>query len=126
MASFLRSSSSSLAVAALSRRALTAPARGFAVSSASRTSDPRVLDNDTLSGASVKADKHDKDPHTLQKEHAQSANVGAGHSGQGGSKLTASPNDAPTQSEDAVHAEKHTKTPEQLQKETAEKVSKSS
>ncbi|GAC97874.1 hypothetical protein PHSY_005462 [Pseudozyma hubeiensis SY62] len=77
-----------------------------------RTDDPRVLNKDTHSGASVKADKHSKDPKTLQKEHANSVN---NQSGSG--KVTASPNDVPTDSEDSVHGEKHSKSPEQLQKE---------
>lgn len=68
-----------------------------------------MLNNDTHSGASVKADKHSKDPKTLQQETAANANKG-GSSG------------SPTQSEDAVHGEKHGKSPEQLQKETANKA----
>lgn len=72
-----------------------------------------MLNNDTHSGASVKADKHSKDPKTLQQETAANAN-------QGGS--SGSPNDRPTHSEDAVHGEKHGKSPEQLQKETANKA----
>lgn len=76
-----------------------------------RTDDPRVLNKDTHSGASVKADKHDKDPKTLQKETAQAANQSGSTSSSG----------APTNSEDAVHGEKHSKSPEQLQKETAQK-----
>lgn len=78
-----------------------------------RTDDPRVLNKDTHSGASVKADKHDKDPKTLQKETAQAANQSGSGSG--------SSSGAPTNSEDAVRGEKHSKSPEQLQKETAQK-----
>lgn len=77
-----------------------------------RTDDPNILNKDTHSGASVKADKHAKDPHTLQRETAQSANA------------SQAKNDAPTHSEDAVHGEKHSKSPEQLQKETADKLHK--
>ncbi|KAJ9476047.1 hypothetical protein PHBOTO_006110 [Pseudozyma hubeiensis] len=86
--------------------------RTFTTAFVARTDDPRVLDKDTHSGASVKADKHSKDPKTLQKEHTHSANR---QSGTG--KVTASPNDVPTDSEDSVHGEKHSKSPEQLQKE---------
>lgn len=82
-----------------------------------RTDDPRVLNNDTHSGASVKADKHSKDPKTLQQETAAAANQSSSSSSAKGS-----PNHAPTNSEDAVHGEKHSKSPEQLQKETAQKL----
>lgn len=78
------------------------------------TDDPNILDKDTHSGASVKADKHSKDPKTLQKETTESANASAG-------STTGRSEDAPTHSEDAVHGEKHGKSPEQLQKETAAK-----
>ncbi|CBQ70148.1 conserved hypothetical protein [Sporisorium reilianum SRZ2] len=104
--SLLRTSFSSLRVAAAGRRTL-------ATTSIRRTDDPNILNKDTQSGASVKADKHSKDPHTLQKETAQSFNA---------SSSRASANDAPTHSEDAVHGEKHNKSPEQLQNETAHKA----
>ncbi|SPO48152.1 uncharacterized protein PSANT_05840 [Moesziomyces antarcticus] len=87
--------------------------RTLMTSTVRRTDDPRVLNKDTHSGASVKADKHDKDPKTLQKETAQAANQSGSGSG--------SSSGAPTDSEDAVRGEKHSKSPEQLQKETAQK-----
>ncbi|TKY88012.1 hypothetical protein EX895_003108 [Sporisorium graminicola] len=111
--SLLRTSFASLRVAASPVAA--AGRRTLATTSVRRTDDPNILNKDTHSGASVKADKHSKDPHTLQKETTQAANSG---------KVTASPSDAPTQSEDAVHAEKHSKSPKQLQKETAKKLQK--
>ncbi|SPO29181.1 uncharacterized protein UTRI_06130 [Ustilago trichophora] len=95
--------------------------RTLMTSAVLRTDDPQVLNKDTHSGASVKADKHSKDPKTLQQETAAAANQSSSSSG---SKVTASPNEQPTHSEDAVHAEKHNKSPEQLQKETAEKLHK--
>ncbi|KAN0063701.1 hypothetical protein ACQY0O_003751 [Thecaphora frezii] len=102
------------------------PLRTFSTSPARRVTDPRILDADTLSGASVKADKHNKDPLTLQREHTRSANNPSSHShNEAAGKVTASPNENPTQSEDAVHADKHRKSPEQLQKETASKLHRS-
>lgn len=77
-----------------------------------------MLNNDTHSGASVKADKHEKDPHTLQKEHTDAAN----NPSRTNSKYTASPNDSPTDSEDAVHSEKHDKHPEEMAKDTVKKL----
>lgn len=83
-----------------------------------------MLNVDTHSGASVKADKHSKDPKTLQKETTEAANQqsSSGNTSGSGGPVTASPNDAPTHSEDAVHGEKHGKGPEELQKETAQKL----
>ncbi|SPO29858.1 uncharacterized protein UTRI_06130_B [Ustilago trichophora] len=95
--------------------------RTLMTSAVLRTDDPQVLNNDTHSGASVKADKHSKDPKTLQQETAAAANKSSSSLG---SRVSASPNAQPTNSEDAVHAEKHNKSPEQLQKETAEKLHK--
>ncbi|KAE8219577.1 hypothetical protein CF319_g6753 [Tilletia indica] len=69
----------------------------------------------TPSEEAAKADKHSKSPAQLQKE-----TVGSQKKGGEDSKITASPNKQPTESEDAVHAEKHAanKTPAELQKET--------
>lgn len=80
-----------------------------------------MLNVDTHSGASVKADKHSKDPKTLQHETAAAANQQGGSSS-GSGKVTATHNDDPTHSEDAVHGDKHGKSPEQLQKETPKKL----
>ncbi|EST07186.1 hypothetical protein PSEUBRA_003351 [Kalmanozyma brasiliensis GHG001] len=109
--SLLRTQFASLRVAASS--ASIAGRRTLLTTAVRRTDDPRVLNKDTHSGASVKADKHSKDPKTLQKETAESANQGSSSSGA---------KDRPTHSEDAVHGEKHGKSPEQLQKETANKT----
>lgn len=81
-----------------------------------------MLNKDTHSGASVKADKHGKDPKTLQKETAAAYDQGKGASSPEGTKVTATENNAPTHSEDTVHGEKHSKSPEQLQKETTQKM----
>ncbi|CCF49844.1 hypothetical protein NDA11_007401 [Ustilago hordei] len=94
--------------------------RSIATSAVRRTDDPNILNKDTHSGASVKADKHSKDPKTLQKETAQ-ASEQRGAPGEKGI-MSGSPNDVPTQSEDAVHGEKHEKSPGQLQKETVGKL----
>ncbi|KAE8268340.1 hypothetical protein A4X09_0g3994 [Tilletia walkeri] len=65
----------------------------------------------------AKGEKHNKSPKQLQKETVSQKKGGED------SKITASPNKQPTESEDAVHAEKHAanKTPGQLQKETVNK-----
>ncbi|CDS01752.1 uncharacterized protein SPSC_00147 [Sporisorium scitamineum] len=121
--SLLRTSFASLRVAASPVAA--AGRRTLMTTGVRRTDDPKVLNKDTHSGASVKADKHSKDPHTLQKETANSANSLSSSGGfSASSKPTASPNNAPTHSEDAVHGEKHSKSPEELQKETTEKLHK--
>ncbi|KAK0547990.1 hypothetical protein OC846_001674 [Tilletia horrida] len=72
----------------------------------------------TASEEAAKGEKHNKSPEQLQKEHTPD------NTARRGGKVTASPNEQPTQSEDAVHAEKQAgnKTPEQLQRETAGKA----
>ncbi|KAL9934595.1 hypothetical protein V8E36_006370 [Tilletia maclaganii] len=99
--SLLRSTAISRAL--LSSRASSSFTPAFSLSARSYT---------TPSEEAAKGEKHNKSPEQLQKEHTE------------GSKVTASPNQQPTQSEEAVHAEKKAagKTPEQLQKETAGKA----
>ncbi|SNX87447.1 uncharacterized protein MEPE_06157 [Melanopsichium pennsylvanicum] len=101
------------------RAATVSGGRMLSTSTVRRTDDPNILNKETHSGASVKADKHDKDPKTLQHETAAAHN----QSGQS-SPDTASPDQAPTNSEAAVHGEKHSKSPQQLQKETVGKLHK--
>ncbi|PWN19070.1 hypothetical protein BCV69DRAFT_284666 [Microstroma glucosiphilum] len=87
-------------------------------SSSSASGSIRFYSGPTTSEEAAKADKHHKhhDKEQMQKEtladHAE---------GRRADKHTASPNDAPTESEDVAHAHKSNKGPKELQEETAKK-----